>query len=872
MQQRASPSPDRENESPPPAERLIPAEWARVKEVFFAAHDLAVHEQPGFLSRACAGDARLRHEVESLLASDAAAGSFCEVPAASLFAPPPDPGERIAPGTILGNCEVLDFISAGGMGDVYRARHLLLEREVALKTVRGAAADEAARRRLLREARHAARLEHPGICRIHEVGITDGLPWIVMPLIRGRSLAEFRGGGRAELPDLLSLGIQIAAALEHAHARGIVHRDLKSSNVLVDDTGAAIILDFGVSRRLPQPSVEATLEASATITGEVAGTLSHMAPEVLFGGEPDPRSDVWSLGVLLYELATGTLPFSGRTAFETSSAILNEPPLPLPATVPLPLRLVIERCLGKEPDRRYGSAGAVGAALEAIRQQKPWSLVARLLFDTRRRAILRTAAAVLVLGAAAAAAPRVTGYRAGAPPTVATLALLPLEFDDANAGVIAAGITHALTAQLGEAAEVRLIAGHSAAAAAAAASPSAAARRLGADAVITGRMRRSGDRIILHATLVAGSSGRVIWSDTFERSISQVLALQSDLVRGVAAAVRLAMRPGAHERLVTVRAVNPEAYEEYLRGRFEWNRRSPESLERAVAHFERAIELDPTWAHSYAALADCYNQFGTVLISRGSPREYRPRAEAAAMRALQIDPHSAEAHAALAYARHYDWRFAEAEEGFRRAIELNPSNALARIWYANLLMSRGRLDEATYQVEFAREIDPFSPVVNTNVGWVLNSAGRHEEAVRHLSGVLELDSAYAQARMRLTDALTALGRIGEAHEQAHRLVALTGDWPPALVLLAVNHAKTAPDSARSTLAQLVERSTHEHVSSNGLATLHDALGDVDGALTWYAAVLAERSNAAVYLRPRDGASGALGDPRLRAMLRDAGLH
>jgi eukaryotic-like serine/threonine-protein kinase len=850
--------------------------WTLVKELFFIAAELPEEERSEYLSVSCSGDPLLRAEIESLLASAAEAGSFCEVPAARLFAGDTDRPEpaRLPPGTVLGNCEIINFLSAGGMGEVYRARHLLLGREVALKTVRGAAADPDARRRLLREARHAASLDHPGICHIHEVGVSDGVPWIVMPLIPGISLRERIHGDSLPLPELLSVAVQVTAALEHAHARGIVHRDLKSSNVLVDETGCAVVLDFGVSRRVARES-GANADITATITGVLAGTLSHMAPEVLFGGQPDTRSDVWSLGVLLYEMATGELPFQGRTAFETSSAILNSPPAPLPPTVPLPLRLLIERCLVKDPARRCPSAAAVREGLEAIRRRRHWRLVWRLLSDARRAALVRIATAALILAAAGAAIVHVARAVGGAvPPPITTLAVLPLDHgDDAEARVAAAGITQALTEQLGEAAEVRLIAQASAAIVAAdAGSALAAARRLEADAVVAGRVRRSGDRILVDARVIATSSGRVIWSDSFDRSPGQVLALHADIVGGVIDAIRLGLRPGADQRLATVRAVNPEAYEEYIRGRLEWNRRSPASLERAVAHFERATQLDPTWAPAYAALADCYNQFGTVLVGTGSPRQFRPRAEAAAIRALQIDPLSAEAHATLAYARHYDWRFAEAEAGFRRAIDLNPSYALARIWFANLLMSRGRLDEALFQVQLAHELDPFSPVVNTNVAWVLLAAGRTDEAVVRLSEVLVLDSLYSQARMRLIDALAASGRLDEAHEHAHRLVRLTGDWPPALLALAHNHARTAPDSARAALASLLLRREREHVSSAGLASLHDLLGDRDGALAWYERALEEKSNVAVYLRPSADTTRAVGHPRFRALLVAAGLH
>jgi eukaryotic-like serine/threonine-protein kinase len=856
--------------------------WGRVRDIFLSALDLPDAERPAYLARTCGADPALHAEVASLLASERAAGSFCETPAAQLlglsgfgddgaamFADAP----RLAPGTVLGSYEVTSFLSAGGMGAVYRARHLLLGREVAIKTVGQAGAGADARRRLLREARHAAGLDHPAICAIHEVGIADEMPYIVMPLIDGRPLSDVIRAGLPPLTDALDFGMQVAAALEHAHERGIVHRDLKSSNVLVDSHGRAIVLDFGLSRRLPHIAAGPASDITATMTGMFAGTLTHMAPEVLFGGEPDSRSDIWSLGVLLYELTTGTLPFQGRTAFETSSAILKSAPRAMPARVPLAVRLIVERCLAKDPAARYQSAAAVRAALEAVRRHRAWPLVGRLLISARRRALGRAAAVVLVLLALAAAAPRLAERMW--PPAVTTLALLPLETDagDDASAVYAAGLTDALSAQLGSAVAVRLIAATSAAIAAAeTGSPAEAGRALGADGVVIGRVRLTGDRIAVDVRIIAAASGGVLWSDRFERPAGQVLALQADIVRGLADGVRLALRPGSSQRLATVRAVNPEAYEEYVKGRFEWNRRTPTSLEHAIAHFTRAIEYDPTWAPAYAALADCYNQLGTVMVGTGSPVDHRPRAVAAAIRALQIDPGSAEAHAALAYARHYDWDWSAAEQGFLRAIELNPNYALARIWYANFLMSRDRIDEALEQVLAARGLDPYSRVVATNVGWVLIQARRFDEAAAQLGLVLALDSTYSQARMRLIDALLLAGRHREAHEHAHRLLELTGDWPPALIALANVHARTgAADSARLTLASLLERQRREHVSTAGIASVFNILGDVDAALDWYRRTIDERSNAAVYLGVMVEDTPLHGDPRFRAMLAAAGL-
>ena len=768
-----------------------PASWHRVKALFLEALEHPDPERTAFVQRSCGADTELRDEILSLLASEKAASGFGETPAAGLLgmgAPTDRSGSRLQPGTRLGVYEVSGFLSAGGMGEVYRARHTVLGRTVAIKTLNPSLADPAARRRLIREARHAAVLSHANICTIYEVGETDGKPFIVMALVAGQSLNDVVHTRLPTLDQALDYGVQIADALDHAHRQGIVHRDLKSSNVVLDTSGRPIVLDFGLAKRLPEGDAAAPADSTVTGQGALAGTLSHMAPEVLLGGSADVRSDVWSLGVLLYELTTGTLPFTGRTPFETSSAILNDPLHPMPRAVPLAVRLVIERCLVKDPDSRYQRAADVRAALDAIRRRHAWPLVGRLLVRARRRTLYVSAAAAVLVVLAASVGPGAWRRLAGAPNArIATLAIMPLEnaTDDSAFNYYAAGLTEGLIAQLGEATGVRVISPTSAAHVAHTTDTLAqVAQRLGADAVVSGRLRRAGDRVAVDARLIERAGGRVLWSDTFERTADQTLALQADVVRALAAAVRLAVRPGAADRLAMVRAVSPQAYEAYLKGRYEWNRRTQASLQRALAHFKAAIALDPTYAPAYAALADCYNQFGTVLVGTGSPREYRPLAAAAAIRALQIDPYSAEAHAALGYAQHYDLRWADAERELRRAIELNPSYAMAHVWYANLLMSRRRMDEALAEVQLARALDPFSLIVNANVGWVLAYAGRPEEAIGHLRWTLGLDSTYVQARVRLVGALMAAGRYVEAHDEAERLVRLTHRAPAMVMALA----------------------------------------------------------------------------------------
>jgi len=856
------------------------ASWARVKAVFLEALERPDSERAAFLRDACTGEPRILEEVQSLLESEAAATSFWESPAAHHLseddAPDVSPARpRLQPGTRLGSYEVGDFIAAGGMGEVYRARHTVLGRSVAIKTLVGTASDESAKRRLIREARHASVLSHPNICTIYEVGDSDDGPFIVMQHAAGRTLGAII---RQELPPVevaITYAMQIADALDHAHAHGIIHRDLKSSNVVVTADDRPIVLDFGLAKRLPTTSVAQSVDPSLTAHDRLAGTLSHMAPEVLLGALADVRSDIWSLGVLMYELVTGQLPFAGRTPYETSSAILGEPPRPMGSRVPLALRLVIERCLAKEPDRRYQHVGEVLGALDAIKRRHAWPLIGRLLISVRRGTIIATGSALLLAVVLAfagiAAVHRLTETPAG----VSTLALLPLENATGEPGVTyyADGITEALIAQLGAASNARVISRASAARVAThTTSIREAGTQLRADVLVRGTVRKAGDRVEVDVHLIDPATNRILWSDVFERDARDVLALEADVVHDLAAAVRLTLRPDARDRLAIVRAVTPAAYEEYLKGRYEWNSRTPKSLQAAIDHFTRAIELDPTYAPSHAALADCYNQLGTAMVGVGSPQQWRPRAATEAIKALQLDPYSPEAHAALGYVHHYDWEWADAEKEFRRAIELNPNYSLVRIWYANLLMSRSRMTEAVQQALVARDLDPFSLIINTNVGWVLDFAGRHEDAVRQLQQTIVLDSGYVQARWRLTDALMHAGRLSEAVDEGERLVAISGRSTPAIGLLADVYAKTGElDRSRALAREVLTRARTEYVPAAGISGVFLTLGETDSAVVWLEKAFDERSNAIAYLVANPNNAPLHGNPHYEAMVARVGL-
>jgi TolB-like protein/Tfp pilus assembly protein PilF len=849
--------------------------WKRAKAVFLEAIERPDAERRSLVAALCAGDEELRAEVESLLVNEDAASGFCETPAHALLAEAPVAAERLPVGTRIGPYEIIGFIAAGGMGEVYRARHAMLGRIVALKTVSGTLDDPSARRRLIREAQHASTLAHPNICTIYEAGEVDDRPFIAMQYVEGRPLRDILHDGVPDLRVALDLGIQVADALIHAHGHGIVHRDLKSANVVVDAGGRATVLDFGLAKRVAR--LEESEESTLTMAGGVAGTLSHMAPEVLLGGSADVRSDIWSLGVLLYELTSGTLPFTGRTPYETSSAIISEPPRPMGTRVPLAVRLVVERCLVKDADARYQCVSDIRSALDAIRRRHGWRLVGRLLLASRRRTVEVVAASVLAAPLLFVAGNRLR-ERVFRPviPKVSTLAILPLTnaTGDPRLGYYADGFAEALSAQLGALADVRIVSPRSAAHAASAATGRATiAAQLGANVLAEGTLRRASGRIELGVQLIDPVRDRVLWSESYERDASEVLVLQADVVRGLAQAVRLVMRPAAQDRLATVRAVRPAVYEAYLAGRYEWNQRTPASLQRAVAAFSRAVALDPTYAPAHAALADCYNQMATVMVGTGSPRTFRPRAAAEAIKALQLDPYSAEAHAALGYVRHYQWQWAEAESELRKAIDLNPSYSLARIWYANMLMSRGRMDEAVQQVFVARDLDPFSLVVNTNVGWVLNFAGRHKEAIAQLEHTLALDSNYVQANARLAGALGADGQYRASLERANRVVALTHRAAPSLGgLVGAQAAAGDRDEARATLRELIARSRVEYVPAWAIGSAYAALGDVDNGVAWATKAFAEGSNVVAYFAVDPETTALRRDPRFRRLMARAGLE
>jgi tetratricopeptide (TPR) repeat protein len=433
-------------------------------------------------------------------------------------------------------------------------------------------------------------------------------------------------------------------------------------------------------------------------------------------------------------------------------------------------------------------------------------------------------------------------------------------------------MTEALIQRLGIINSIHVLSGTSTARYSADAPLAALRRELKADMAVRGTVDTPAGRIRLMLTIVDTATGQAIWQRTFERNANEVLALENDAVRGIAEGMGVKVAPGRENMLRVARAVDPVVYENYLKGRYYWNKRTDGSLEQAAAFYRSAIDLDPSYAAAHAALADCYNQLGTVMVGKASPADMRPRARAEAVAAIQADESLGEAHATLGYISHYDWEWTTAEREFKRAIELNPNLALAHVWYANYLASTRRLSEAVAEVQRAEQLDPFSLVVVTNVGWTLSYAGRPDEAIAAYRRALALDPNYIQARWRLGGELATIGRFDEAIAETRKVLELTRRSPSSMALLAQVYARAGRRSeAVSTLAELLELSRSQYVSPVAIYGTYFTLGDPDKGFEWLDRAIAEGSNGVAYVTVDGFMDSVRTDPRYRRVLERIGL-
>lgn len=746
-------------------------------------------------------------------------------------------------GQVIARYRILEKLGAGGMGEVYRAHDEQLKRDVAFKVLpadfRGSAD---AREKLISEARSASALSNPNICVIHEVGEAGGLHFIVMELVEGRPLNTLISppGLRPEL--VVRYGTQIAAALGYAHDHGIIHRDIKSANIVITPSGQVKVLDFGLAKLYDDREFEeATLSTQRGIDASaIVGTLPYIAPEVLRGEGAGPCSDIWSLGITLYEMSAGSRPFCGETTFELTSKILREPLPRLSAQLPPGLRTTIERCLEKEPGHRFQRAGEVRAALEAVQSQSGSSSsvvpASALPASSARRSLWIPAAIALVVLSAALFAANIGGLRetlfhGPSAPAIHSLAVLPLENLSGNPEqqYFADGMTEELTTELSQVSSLRVVSRTSAMRyRGTQKSVPEIARELNVDAVVEGSVQREGDRVRITAQLVQGSTDTHLWAKGYERDFRDSLRLQDEVAQAIVAEVQLKLTPQERARLARNEIVDPEAHEDYLRGLFYLNRHNGPDERKAIELFQAAVKKDPAYAAAYAALADSYQAL--IFNSDSTPADVLPQSEVAARRALEIDGQLAEAHTSLGfYLSCYDWDWAGAEREFQAALRLNP-NADSHSHNAHFLRQEGKFEESIREARRSVSLDPVSVGASFVLAQSLYEARQYDEALSELRRTLDLEPRFWPAHLYLGKALAEQGQFQQAIEELKKAGDFTAE-PYATMGYVYGRMGRAAD-ARRVIADLQQQSKTGYVAATNLAKVYIGLNDKEQAFAW----------------------------------------
>jgi serine/threonine protein kinase len=752
----------------------------------------------------------------------------------------------LTPGLRLAQYEIVSPLGSGGMGEVYRARDTRLEREVAIKVMADhVASDPGMRHRFETEAKSVAALSHPNILSIYELAFFDGFPVAVMELLEGETLRSRLKKGAMGWREAVRIGGAIADGLAAAHAKGVVHRDLKPENIFLTSDGGVKILDFGLALQRLQLT-EGTTEAGTiarTALGVVLGTFGYMSPEQVLGERVDGRSDIFAAGCLIYEMLSGIRLFNGATPQEIIASLMYDS-RPVISTfdplAPQELRSVVSRCVERKKEGRYSSAGDLALALRSM------------------------------LSGSAVAAP--AGRRPR--PRGKSLAVLPFlnPGGDPEIEYIADGITESIINSLSQLSGVRVIPRSVAFRyKGLQADPATVGLALHTRTILTGRIVRHGDVLNIQAELVDTGTESQLWGEQFRQKTSDLLIVQEEIAWQISEALRLKLTGEQKKKLRKRATVNPEAYQEYLRGRYHWNNFSPESLRRAREHFQRAIELDPSYALAYAGLGDAFGAmayYGFV-----SPAEGFPRAAAAARRAIELDPGLPDAHVTLGIERlFWGWDWVGAERELQTAIRLNPRLALAHSMYGLMLGTCGRHEEAQKQVLHARELDPLSLFINASVSWMHHFAGRPADAAAEALKTREIVPEFEEAGNVLIGSYERL----EEYEKAAELISRQRCWGLTLdgKALAVAYRQDGPRGywlKRLALLENMPDTAAVPATSLANAMVHCRVGQFERAIDHVEQMIDLHIGACVFLAVDPGLAPLHGRPRFEAALRRVGI-
>lgn len=781
-------------------------------------------------------------------------------------------------GSTISHYDILEKLGEGGMGVVYKARDTKLARFVALKFLPSHVAsspDEISRFEL--EAKAISTLNHPNIATIYEIDEVGGKKFLALEYIAGGTLKSKIKQLKSEdkeftVSDVIGYGIQIAEGLNDAHRHQIIHRDIKSDNVLLTEEGNIKITDFGLAK------LRGT--AHVTRTGSAIGTLAYMAPEQLRGEKIDHRTDLFSLGVVLYEMATSRLPFRGEHEAALTYSIANEDPAPaksLQQDLPSGLDRLIAKCLQKDRTLRYQNAKEIVDDLRKI-QEEMTGRVQPIVAKRQSKLLWKIAAAVGVLGVIGAYLFIPSSHLTG--PDSKTIAVLPFTNMSGNPEdeYFSEGITEDVITQLAKLGKLKVISRTSIMQYRnTERNLKAIGKDLGVATILEGSVRREGSQIRVVAQLIDASSDNHIWAETYDREFTQIFAIQKDLAERIAHSLATTISADEQERLATIPTENLKAYDLYLKGRYHWNRRLPADLKRGIEYFEQALAEDPRYAKAYAGLADSYIILGDFNFR--PPVESYPKAKAAATKAIEIDPSLSEAHVSLAYAMtHYDWNWAGAEEEFTDAIALAPNSAQAHSWYALLLAVTGRSEKAVAESRRAQDLDPYSAVVRTDAGLVSYFARQYDVATRQFLEAVQLDPSFVMANIPLggvyvqkamyADAIKAFQQLSMASafvtSRAHPI--------PIAALACVYGVSGRKEDAADMIELLEEKSKVEYVSPYWMSVANIGRGDTAAAFDWLEKAWREKDGSMIFINVDPIFDRIRSDARFAALLEKMGLN